>query len=387
MCLSFLQYLRNILFPIKENPFENLPQEITIDILSRLPIQTTLGCKSVCKPWHDLMEGSEFITSHLSKSSSTSNNSCIAFVEEMDSSKPYKIYAFDDKGSSTTLVSQFGFPPRFKRLNAPRSSHHGFILFWARSPYQIVICNPITREYKELPSPPRYDKWSVFGFGTSKVSGKYKVVLISKKYMSSEPIYEVHTLGTDSWRSIENPNPSPKPYGNGIALNGNLHWLASHSYDFLFKYNYNYNDHNSFICCFDLETEVFSSFSTPATFGRLSALEGRLCLCVYTDGHRDEVCMWLMNSYGDANSWEKKLIVKVPPFISFGYFFPIKVFKDGGGDVLFVKESSGTLFLYSNKTKTIQEYGDHIRLCSSCLSEVVVYTPTFLSLETICIRD
>ncbi|XP_042036416.1 putative F-box protein At3g52320 isoform X2 [Salvia splendens] len=54
-CLSVRKYtkLRDILFA-------NLPEEITIEILQRLPIRSVMACKCVLKSWRHLIEGMSY---------------------------------------------------------------------------------------------------------------------------------------------------------------------------------------------------------------------------------------------------------------------------------------------------------------------------------------
>lgn len=141
------------------------------------------------------------------------------------------------------------------------------------------------------------------------------------------------------------------------------------------------------VYCFDLETKRFTvSFPTPRGYGGyrgwLSVLDGRLCL--FNHSSKYEICIWFMNKYGDGNYWIKEYVVKTPPPTFYGegnkkFLFPIKVFKDGG-DILFGMENCTDLFIYLNGTKVIQEY-DLLPLDMRYF-EVVVYTPTFLSLKT-----
>ncbi|CAI9303940.1 unnamed protein product [Lactuca saligna] len=50
---------------------ENLPVELMVDILSRLPVKTIIHCKCVSKKWLDLISDSYFANLHLHKSPSS----------------------------------------------------------------------------------------------------------------------------------------------------------------------------------------------------------------------------------------------------------------------------------------------------------------------------
>ncbi|GKB34692.1 F-box associated domain containing protein [Tanacetum coccineum] len=51
------------------NPsIEDLPPNVTADVLSRLPVKTIIHCKCVCKNWRQLVSDSYFVNLHLSRS-------------------------------------------------------------------------------------------------------------------------------------------------------------------------------------------------------------------------------------------------------------------------------------------------------------------------------
>lgn len=46
-----------------------LPREIEVDIFSRLPAETLIPCKRVCKTWRGLFNGKYFVDAHLRRQS------------------------------------------------------------------------------------------------------------------------------------------------------------------------------------------------------------------------------------------------------------------------------------------------------------------------------
>ncbi|KAL0314222.1 UNVERIFIED_CONTAM: hypothetical protein Sangu_2266600 [Sesamum angustifolium] len=173
-----------------------------------------------------------------------------------------------------------------------QGSANGLVCFRkiGQHPETVYICNPITRDYIQLPAPGtiRYSPTTVtYGFGASKASGQHKVVRIYHECIRVPDTHEllgipksecrVYTLGTGSWRSIA---PGPKLEHNsrsiGAFLNGNLHWLVADSEGF------------PRISCLDLETEVFSTFSAPPDLPETSRFLGGLtvlgivCVCATT---------------------------------------------------------------------------------------------------------
>ncbi|XP_026436036.1 putative F-box protein At3g17400 [Papaver somniferum] len=62
-------------FAVGITRFNNLPKEITQDILTRLPTESVLDCKLVCKPWRDLIRLPSFSRLHLTHLNSAANDS------------------------------------------------------------------------------------------------------------------------------------------------------------------------------------------------------------------------------------------------------------------------------------------------------------------------
>ena len=139
-------------------------------------------------------------------------------------------------------------------------STDGLLLARDGASNRLFVCNPMTQEYVVLPHLYRYAGRWIFGFGVSKISRQYKVL----NFEETGSCY-VYTLGEGgSWRSISSTAPGiPIPLNkNAIFCNGNIHWLVSY---FDIKENF-------MVCCFDLDTELFTSFSLPPCVHDISAV-------------------------------------------------------------------------------------------------------------------
>ncbi|XP_047953533.1 F-box protein At3g07870-like [Salvia hispanica] len=324
---------------MKEEFFTNLPSHITIDILSRLSVPTILLCKSVCKPWLDLLTTQEFINHHLSP------------------------------------------------LHGFISTSANGVLLWRNAnirPNALAICNPITREYIEIHSPQDFDytypQVVTFGFGASRVSNEHKLVRVFHDCILDQDTYRVlripksechvYTVGAGSWRRVAPPAPFVYScHSVGAFLNGNLHWLV---FDL---------DNKPVISCFDLETEMFRVFSAPPPHQG-----GGLLIDVFALGKasacgdnssEDEIVIWLMKEYGDEKSWRKEYVIsKIEDYKGQSYEVvrPLKVFKDG--DMLMAC-GEFSLFYSSSKTRTIS------RIEMFGYANSVVHTSSFLSLRVL----
>ncbi|XP_042010605.1 putative F-box protein At1g33530 [Salvia splendens] len=333
----------------------SLPEEMTREILRRLPIRSIMRCKFVCKSWRLLIEGGDFEMLYTPQPGLAFVHRDIGFAVCDEAYKP---------------LCHFGFPPLKKDATTTLlvvGSANGLILVWNGIDSRLCVCNPITSEYIKLPcqSPVSY----VFGFGVSKLSGQYKILCGA----------HVYTLGREGgcWRSIAGATGSLRLlWENAVFFNGNLHWLASDSKE------------NPLVCCFDLETELFTSFVLPPRDHinyddgylsywngeyRLCVLDGRLCLCDILLHVRWHAVIWRMNTYGDTNSWVKAYTVGD----IHGNIFPLKVFANG--DLLFSKSTNDQLYIYSKNTERYVKNA-HLRRYKSYFSNIITYIPSFLSL-------
>ncbi|XP_047949605.1 F-box/LRR-repeat/kelch-repeat protein At1g09650-like [Salvia hispanica] len=352
---------------MRRDLFTNLPEELTIDILGRLPSEIIMNCKLVCKSWLDLIEGGKFVTSYTPKP-------CLGFTSE----HMYTVYEDD---ASEPLFQISLNPPHVdcgynSRCRVLIDSADG-LLFVRDSDKNLFVVNPMTRDYVRLPPPSTTCRPCIFGFGVSKISRQYKI-LCGLEDSGSCHVYTLGGGGGGSWRSISAPS-SPAGRIRPITLcdvaaffNGNLHWTSKEEY--------------WSICCFDLKTELFTVFFPPPLASnlemhheyRLCTLEGQLCLCECKGSGNIDI--WRMNSYGDDNSWERAytfdLKQRIAPIFG-GLIFPLKVLDNG--DLWFTVDRS-LLYIYSINTESAVLHNPP--QCSSRFnSDITTYTPSFLSLN------
>ncbi|KAK6114753.1 hypothetical protein DH2020_007022 [Rehmannia glutinosa] len=376
----------------KHQFFTNLPSEIIIDILSRLPIKTIRACKCVCKSWLELLETHEFANSHLSKSVP----GLVIHQSEMWS-ELIQIFEFEDEPdiehhelhyNPVTEIDLNAFINPSHRSIGIEGSANGLLFLREinTQPNVFYICNPITRECLELQSQEKfvysYPTIVTYGFGVSKITGQHKVVRIFHECVRHPDTHallripksecHVYTLGTGSWRKFScNATFEYNCRSIGAFMNGNLHWLVSDLKGC------------HWISCFDLETEVFSKFSLPfqksgGFLAGLFVLGDCLCLCDNTSD--DEIVIWLMKEYGDEKSWRKEYVIsKVPDFAGESYEVvrPMKVF--GDGDILMAWQDFH-LFYYSSKAKTLAGI-NMFELRTPGRVDSMLHTSSFVSLK------
>ncbi|KAL1557568.1 F-box protein DOR-like isoform X2 [Salvia divinorum] len=198
-----------------EDFFKCLPSEIEVNILSRLPTRAAMACKCVCKPWLVLLATPEFVNSHISQS--------VPGLVVETQSKSYEVIEFvDEFGFDSGCEDSFSFELPFDE--PIHSSANGLILLRGVDHGDLILCNPVTRDYIKLPSPHQTTSKDqhaieIFGFGVSGMTGQYKVVRVFVKTPPPHDKYntnplalcqyecQVYTVGTGTWRKLPSGSP------------------------------------------------------------------------------------------------------------------------------------------------------------------------------------
>ncbi|KAL1557362.1 F-box protein-like protein [Salvia divinorum] len=362
---------------MNQDLFRYLPSELFTDILLRLPLENIASCKRVCKPWLGLIESDAFLKFHLSKSAPA-----LAVSMPTRDSNWFNLFRLGDEREhkhKQDPIIKFNFP----QASTIQGSANGLLLL--KNPFIdcLYVCNPITREFVELHGrlTGRFCMGDCYGFGVSKISGQHKVVYLNPKYNE----FHVYTLETgSSWRSIESASLSFRRCFSsvGALVNGNLYWLVSN------------DTQNPYICCFDLETEGFSTFSAPvkSNVGMLYTLGGCLCFSDDDPFNGDNVIWLLKETEPIEKCWcEVRHVTKDGPYLDIfveDYYYgqdfykrlqPIKIYRNG--DMLTLWDESIFLY-YSKRRSTLKKIDLFGKMDDDCYYiNSVLLTPSFLSLK------
>ncbi|XP_026460064.1 F-box/kelch-repeat protein At3g06240-like [Papaver somniferum] len=370
-----------------------LPEDVIQEILLRVPAESILNVKYVCKTLFSLVSNPSFVKHHLDHTIHNRKNRSKFMFMIQDGTKPYyplvSTVSYDDTLFSNSSISPnrdddcVEIDPPFIDLAIPihfLGSCNGLIciMFQTSMVYGLVsffvIWNPTTREYKVLPnSPTRVTNHysSIYSFGYDYKHDDYKLVkgdFIQDGSVnmppSEEDVYvsEVYSLQSDSWRSIDTiPYHMLKyiPFDSvsGVLVNGFRHWLAKriHGNKWL---------REQFIVSFDFSEERFKQMQLPNGFRDNRPLHtvGVLeeCLCVVNGVWvLGEPCyqleIWVMQDYGVQESWTKRFVIHPTEHRQIFDLYPLRViwsFKDD--KILLLKTTDERQFvLYDPKKDTI----------------------------------
>nr|VDC97827.1 unnamed protein product [Brassica oleracea] len=285
---------------------DNIPLDLTLDILSRLPPKSIAGFLCVSKLWSSFITLPSFITSFASRSSSQPPRLLLTFtllekntlLEKHSLLEKHFVFSFpqnqNEDGSYPPYHSYQMTNPKYSVITLSESVQ-GLILL-----KDLVVWNPTLRRFLTLPQP--QETISVKGspcsgyrsyLGYDPLEGKHKVLFMLRMEFTDQP--RVLTLGgQESWRIITKgrcPMHSSSIGGYGRCFNGILYYEA---YD---------TDGHRIIMSFDVKYENFHLIKILEGFYQMPChmilYEGRLAL-VHKRTHDRNLHLYILNdSNGD----------------------------------------------------------------------------------------
>ncbi|XP_026398372.1 F-box/kelch-repeat protein At3g23880-like [Papaver somniferum] len=223
--------------------FNNLPSDIVLDIITRLPTESVLECKLVCNPWRNLVSHhplfSQMHLTHLNQSVDSAGK-----FGYLVRAKNYQLHYFeyneshDETPIHGTRRINFTPPFRYPYNYQVIGSFNGLVCLYGHGDHPACIFNPVTKEYVVLPkierdSEDKYFYWAS-GFGYVPSTNEYKVVqLYNLKAELNVMEVAVYTLGSgNGWRNIGRLDSKTRMYVADLYMNGALYWKEA-----LNKYN------------------------------------------------------------------------------------------------------------------------------------------------------
>ncbi|XP_058224689.1 putative F-box protein At3g10240 [Rhododendron vialii] len=325
---------------------EELPQDVLIDILSRLPAKSLVRFKSVSKHWYSLLLNPNFISLHRTRAPL-----CYC-ASRIVGNYPYRwqMHLLPDRTSIRDLDLSFT-GPHLADSSLYRGSCDGLMCLSEKS--NIVICNPATRECRPLPQPP-YRTWHTryVGFAYDSKTSDYKVVRVAtfRKTTLVDNRIQIYGMSADSWKETDAVVPNrdfTTYYHLCTSLDGIFYWLSY--------------DSSTRVRAIDALNTVEGSFERISLPAGIRS-DGHLHLCLMDDSisvvvpkyddQRGETLfdVWLMDEYGLKGVWNKKYTIGplLGSHIPFG-FCPNR-------EVLLSVCKNGKIVSYNHSTHYIEEY-------------------------------
>ncbi|KAK3019253.1 hypothetical protein RJ639_004458 [Escallonia herrerae] len=346
-----------------------IPQELILQILTRLPPKSLLRFRCVSKSWCYLISSPNFIAMHtrqLTLSNHFTNNTR-TLIRRYNLTQRKELYSvhfdtnqlfnIDHDAQIEFLFS--GFVRSYFRIVG---SCNGLLcisddLFGNKD--TIILWNPTIRRKLNLPIPratleSSEENVGVLGFGFDCNANDYKVVRLAYvqrgDWYKVPPLVEVYTVKEGEWRGVSAPAPAPRyciaeHFWSQAFVSGKVHWIA-------FQRS---GGRGSMVSClvlwFDLGNEVFGQMMLPESLVRESPMNMALgvvgeSLAVFQSNRcmSGRCCsIWMMREYGVVESWSRLFNTDLDRHLG----IPLGVRKNG--EVLMAARSGE---LISHKTRT-----------------------------------
>ncbi|KAF7850246.1 hypothetical protein BT93_L5702 [Corymbia citriodora subsp. variegata] len=312
-----------------ETGMEELPREIVLDILSRLPVTSLVRFRLVCQSWRAL--GGDPLLPDAQLARTAAGDPFLVFHSDFPLRNQLSFVELSALGQDSghgrskkgAAVGKFS-PPFLSSMGEfdVVGSCNG-LLCLADSLFRepLFMYNPFTGDYRELPRSRQYaDQTVVYGFGFHPATQEYKVIKIASypnpsragagagarraRRVPQQSEVQVLTLGGSmAWRSLGRAPYQVDKRQSETLVEGRLHWVAGPR---------RYRTARQLVS-FDLADEQFREVPKPEggpilrSNYQLMALRGCLAAIVYCNYGKLEI--WVMRTYNAKESWAREYVI------------------------------------------------------------------------------
>lgn len=311
----------------------NMPEEILIEMFVRLPVESLLRLRCVCKCWYSLISNPGFTAAHLShqKAARKGGSLLFKFFHDFGDGNFYSL-RFDNDNDGLGDV-KLELPDKPKRCHV-YGTCNGVICFatdHSRFDSETYLWNPALRNVKILPESRirfrhfcSYSMHVAFGFLPN--VNDYKVVRMvyfSRRVNGNDVIFselEVYKMSTDSWKKKVGVTPIKLCYLYDTVqfVNVTAYWLARRARE---------EGYVDLIVAFDMLNEEFEeeimlpncdckreACVSMAAFG--GSLYYSHCNCGITAHNNNHDCdIWILKFSEDKFTWTKQYTITNLPDI------------------------------------------------------------------------
>ncbi|TVU03352.1 hypothetical protein EJB05_51114, partial [Eragrostis curvula] len=305
----------------------DLPEDLVAEILTRLPSKSVLRARAVSSAWRRITTDPVFFAAHARRRPleivihSTTAVTCPCDY-------PLGYHCQDDAVLDTIPVSDLQQPDRRHLIRYPNwtckpphrgclviASCEGILLLKVFSGGNYRMCNPMTRQWCELPRLPKItDPSSIneYGFYYHQASGEYRLLCRYSTQMTSTTAHTFYILSAAateprflSMAGVDEEVITIGDYGCvPVALHGRLHWL---------RWPMPCRPTGRMVV-FDTESETFHLMMLPPTPSmrvKIFAMDGQLVAAEFANTM--QIDLWFLEDYANNGRWECRHQISTPP--------------------------------------------------------------------------
>ncbi|GER48384.1 F-box and associated interaction domains-containing protein [Striga asiatica] len=242
-----------------------LSEDLFVEILARLPVQSLLRLRTVSKSWKTIIAGPKFCSFHLSTNRHSSKILLAAKYPKQVSGRTYPVERYllldnhHHRPADSSCLSPLDFPFQYPLFTSPHivASINGLICVSVRAANKVqpnipfMLWNPTIRRHVCLPeitlTKPNY---SYTEFGYDPTTDDYKIVVLT----AGIPEFNVYSLNSNAWRRGFLDHRIRLFSSTGAFAGGKMHWLVFKDFQ---------NNTDYWLYSFDVATEVFAEVALP----------------------------------------------------------------------------------------------------------------------------
>ncbi|KAI5002314.1 hypothetical protein ZWY2020_026964 [Hordeum vulgare] len=293
----------------RSGALHGLLEDIVVwEVLVRLPPKALLRCRAVCRAWRSATSTREFLLAH------HAHQSVLPLLDNgsyLNLEDPIDICCFDyrpglaapDKLQSVAFLN-LGDDISYSQ---PVASCDGLLIFFVDDA-ELFICNPATREYAPIPSPPN-QHWTLLGMYPHTLTGEYRLLLYSceRNPGNDEPAHACQVLSLGSGqppRHVRWPDAITTAIlmelHPPVLFRGNLHWIPSDD-----------DSESKMIMVFDTTSELFRQMRSPVVndCANLFEIDGKLGMAILNVATTIEI--WILQDY-EKEIWIINCRIELP---------------------------------------------------------------------------
>lgn len=275
---------------------KEIPDDVVFDILSRLPVQSLLKFRCVCKSWNDLISNnSQFINSQLQRSIESNCSQKLMLFEYSSKKIGFIGYEISDHGRKKIDTPLYN---RYRNIEV-LCSCNGVVLLRVIEAATFILWNHVIRKTKCVVFLPKYrfGRSASFGLCYDSSVDSYKILNTG----NDELVLRVYDVKSKCL-TVKETNYLILRDSPGVVANGMVHWVG-----------FRWDDCSVAIVYYDLLEAGFKEVSKPvdnvldaADIG-LAVLRGQLCFYSFTLAKKLEI--WVMKEYGKKESWTNLMVI------------------------------------------------------------------------------